>query len=116
MTGTHVQSEYIVKIISSNETSSAASSLGRSQTINLVGYYERIRQKTWWEILLLAYLIVGLFMYTVGLCITANTFWAVFGPVSMFGLLFFTSLYRDYQEGSLSCCFLTELRYKVFGD
>lgn len=107
--------EYMVKIVSSNETS-MGSSLSRSQTINLIGYYERFKQKSWWEMGLLLYLMFGLFVYTIGLCITANTFWAVFGPVSMFCFLFVASLHRDYQEGSLRCSFLSDFRYMIFGD
>lgn len=95
-------SECMVKIISSGETSVNAS-FGRSQTMNILRFYERLKVKSCWEIMLIGFLMCGLLVFTIGLCITANTFWAVCGPVSMFGLLFVTSVYRDYEEGSLNC-------------
>ncbi|XP_057313704.1 uncharacterized protein LOC130655019 [Hydractinia symbiolongicarpus] len=97
-------------------SSSYGSSLGRSQTINVLGYFQRLKEKSWWQLLFLLFLLSGLVLFTVGLSITVNTFWTVFGPVSMFGLLFITSLYRDYKEGSLSFYCLTELRYKIYGE
>lgn len=105
----------IIKLTSSKETS-YGSSFGRSQTINIVGYCHRLKQKSCVEMLLLTYLIAGLIAFTIGLGIRTNTFWTVFGPVSMFFMLFLTSLYRDYREGSLSCDFFSEIHYKVFGD
>jgi len=101
------------KSYSSKETS-YTSSLARSQTINIVSYYERCREKSWWQMMLLVYLFVGLILLTIGLGMTTNKLAAAVGPLSMFGFLFLTSLYRDYKEGSLNCYFLSELRYRLF--
>ena len=103
-----VPPDNMIKILSSCETSSGASLNGRSQTINVIRYYERLKVKSCWEVMVLVYLMAGLVVFTVGLCITANTFWAVCGPVSMFILLFLSSLHRDYQEGSLDCSHIVE--------
>lgn len=111
--GYHI--ETIMKLTSSKETS-CGSSFGRSQTISIVGYGHRLRKKSCVELVLLVYLIAGLIAFTIGLSIRTNTFWTVFGPVSMFFILLLTSLLRDYREGSLSCDFCSEIHYKVFGD
>ncbi|XP_066919394.1 uncharacterized protein [Clytia hemisphaerica] len=105
----------IVKACSSNETSCVAS-YGRSQTINVVGYFHRLKEKSCIEIALLIYLCIGLIAFTVGLAVRADTFWTIFGPLSMFAVLFLTSLYRDYNEGSLSCYFFTDMHYRIFGE
>lgn len=105
----------IVRACSSNETSCVAS-YGRSQTINLVGYFHRLKEKNCIEIALLTYLVTGLIAFTVGLAVRADTFWTVFGPLSIFIILLFTSLYRDYKEGSLSFYFFTDIHYRIFGE
>lgn len=104
----------IVRACSSNETSCVAS-YGRSQTINLVGYFHRLKEKNCIEVGLLVYLVIGLIAFTVGLAIRSNTFWTVVGPLSIFVMLLITSLYRDYKEGSLSCYFFTDIHYRMFG-
>ena len=106
----------IVKACSSTEASCRVASYGRSQTINLVGHFHRLKEKNCIEITLLAYLSIGLVAFTVGLAVRSNIFWAVFGPLSIFGVLFLTSLYRDYNEGSLSCYFFTDIHYRLFGE
>ena len=106
--------ESTFRVGSSHETS-YASSYANSQTVSIVAYFRRLKEKVWWQILILLYLFIALILLAVGLGFTVNTFWAIFGPVSMFAVLFITSLFRDYKEGNLSCYFWSDMRYRLFG-
>ena len=98
---------------SSHETSYASSS-ERNQTIDIVSYFRRLKETAWWQNVILIYLFLSLILFTVGLGVSANTFWTVFGPVSMFIVLFITSLYRDFKEGALHCYFWSDIHYQLF--
>lgn len=101
---------------SSSKEASYTSSVGRSQTINFVSYIQRLKDKSWWQICLLIFLLLALSGLTVGLGIQTNKIATISGPLSIFALLLLTSLVRDYREGSLSCYFIIDLRYRIFGE
>jgi len=92
----------MVKVISSCEGSLRVS-LGEGHSLDMSSYYQRLKMKSCWEIMLLFYLVGGLGGFTIALCVTANTFRAICGPVSMFGMLFISSLIRDCKDGALQC-------------
>ena len=108
-----------VKMTSSREVSmeyTKSVSLFGSQTMHPMGYFQRLRQLWWYEIVGLIFLVTCLGFMTFGLGVSTNNFWAIAAPVSMVLILFLTALVRDYKEGSLRCsevCYY--IQYKMCG-